>query len=229
MNASSEPRQRRSVKSFVLRQGRFSPAQRRAYESLLPRFAIPFSTAPVDLALAFGRNNAKILEIGSGMGETTAAIAGSHAELDFIAVEVHTPGVGSLLKLLAERGLANVRIVQHDAVEVVEHMIAPGALAGAHVFFPDPWPKKKHHKRRLLQLEFVHLLAGRLASGAYLHVATDWEDYAEQILSTMSNEPLLENSCARFAPRPEYRPLTKFERRGLELGHEVRDLIFRRR
>ena len=229
MNASSEPRQRRSVKSFVLRQGRFSPAQRRAYESLLPRFSIPFSTTPVDLASAFGRTNPKILEIGSGMGETTAAIADSHPKLDFIAVEVHTPGVGSLLKLLAERAIANVRIVQHDAVEVVEHMIAPGALAGVHVFFPDPWPKKKHHKRRLLRPDFVHLLAQRLGSGAYLHVATDWEDYAEQILSTMSDEPLLENSCAGFAPRPEYRPLTKFERRGLDLGHEVRDVIFTRR
>ncbi len=229
MNASSEARQRRSVKSFVLRQGRFSPAQRRAYESLLPRFSIPFSATPVDLARSFGRNNAKILEIGSGMGETTAAIASLHPELDFVAVEVHTPGVGNLLKLVDERGLANVRIVQHDAVEVVERMIGPGALAGAHVFFPDPWPKKKHHKRRLLQPEFVHLLAGRLAPGACLHVATDWGDYAEQILSTMSDEPLLENSCARFAPRPEYRPLTKFERRGLELGHDVRDLIFRRR
>lgn len=228
MTAPSEPR-RRSVKSFVLRQGRFSPAQRRAYEALLPRFAIPFSAAALDLALAFGRSNPKVLEIGSGMGETTAAIAAIRPEIDFIAVEVHTPGVGSLLKLLAEHELENVRIVQHDAVEVVEHMIAPGALAGAHVFFPDPWPKKKHHKRRLLQPDFVHVLAERLASGAYLHVATDWGDYADEILATLSSESLLENTAAGFAARPQNRPLTKFERRGLDLGHDVRDLIFTRR
>jgi tRNA (guanine-N7-)-methyltransferase len=221
--------QRRAIRSFVLRQGRFSPAQERAYETLLPRFGIPFTTAPIDLAHTFGRSNAKILEIGFGMGETTAAIALAHADLDFIAVEVHTPGVGGLLKRLEEQSVANVRIVQHDAVEVVEYMIAPQSLSGVHIFFPDPWPKKRHHKRRLLQPAFVRTLADRLVPGGYVHVATDWEDYAEQILATLRDEPLLENTTAGFAPRPAHRPLTKFERRGLALGHGVWDIVFRRR
>jgi tRNA (guanine-N7-)-methyltransferase len=155
----------RSIRSFVLRQGRFSPAQQRAYESLLPRFGIAFAPAPLDLTQAFGRTSPKILEIGSGMGETTAAIAKARPGDDFLAIEVHSPGVGSLLKLIEQDRLANVRVVQHDAVEVVEHMLAPGTLAGAHVFFPDPWPKKRHHKRRLLQSVFVHALAERLVPG----------------------------------------------------------------
>jgi len=220
---------RRPIRSFVLRQGRISPAQQRAYDTLLPRFGIPFSMGPIDLAQAFGRPNAKILEIGFGMGETTASIAQAHPELDFIAVEVHTPGVGGLLKRLEEDSILNVRIVQHDAVEVVEHMIAPRSLSGAHIFFPDPWPKKRHHKRRLLQPAFVRTLADRLAPGGYLHVATDWQNYAEQILSTLRDEPLLVNTASDFAPRPAHRPLTKFERRGLELGHGVWDIVFRRR
>jgi tRNA (guanine-N7-)-methyltransferase len=218
----------RSIRSFVLRQGRFSPAQRRAYESL-SRFGIAFATVPLDLARVFGRTNPKILEIGFGMGETTAAIAKARPEDDFLAIEVHSPGVGGLLKLIEQERLSNVRIVQHDAVEVVEHMLAPGTLAGAHVFFPDPWPKKRHHKRRLLQGAFVHALVERLAVRGYLHVATDWEEYAVEILATLRAEPLLANTSPRFAPRPEYRPLTKFERRGLKLGHGVWDILFERR
>jgi tRNA (guanine-N7-)-methyltransferase len=221
--------QRRSIRSFVLRQGRFSPAQQRAYDTLLPRFGIPFSMGQIDLAQAFGRPNAKILEIGFGMGETTASIAQAHSELDFIAVEVHSPGVGGLLKRLEEETIENVRIVQHDAVEVIEHMIAPRSLSGVHIFFPDPWPKKRHHKRRLLQPAFVRTLADRLAPGGYLHVATDWQHYAKQILDTLRDEALLVNTASDFAPRPAYRPLTKFERRGLELGHGVWDIVFRRR
>ena len=213
----------------MLRQGRFSPAQQRAYEVLLPRFGIAFDTARLDLTRAFGRTAPKILEIGFGMGESTAAIAKARPRDDFLAIEVHSPGVGGLLKLIDQEGLANVRIVQHDAVEVVEHMLAPGTLAGAHVFFPDPWPKKRHHKRRLLRGPFVHALAERLAAGGYLHVATDWEEYANEILETLRAEPLLANTCPGFAPRPEYRPLTKFERRGLNLGHGVWDLLFERR
>jgi tRNA (guanine-N7-)-methyltransferase len=219
----------RSIRSFVLRQGRFSPAQQRAYESLLPRFGIAFAPAPLDLTQAFGRTSPKILEIGSGMGETTAAIAKARPGDDFLAIEVHSPGVGSLLKLIEQDRLANVRVVQHDAVEVVEHMLAPGTLAGAHVFFPDPWPKKRHHKRRLLQSVFVHALAERLVPGGYLHVATDWEEYAVEILETLRAEPLLANTSPDFAPRPGYRPLTKFERRGMKLGHGVWDLLFERR
>jgi tRNA (guanine-N7-)-methyltransferase len=220
---------RRPIRSFVLRQGHFSPAQRLAYDTLLPRFGVPFSPEPVDLDAIFGRPNPKVLEVGSGMGETTAAIAAAQPEQDFLAVEVHAPGIGGLLKLIAQRGLSNVRVVRHDAVEVVEHMIAPGALSGAHIFFPDPWPKKRHHKRRLLQSVFVHLLAERLAPGGYLHAATDWEEYAAAILETFRAEPLLVNTASEYAPRPAYRPITKFEHRGLGRGHGVWDVIFRRR
>jgi len=229
MTEPGPPLTHRPIRSFVLRQGRFSPAQRDAYDTLLPRFGIEFSPAPLDLDHAFGRAGPKILEIGFGMGETTAAIAAAQPDRDFLALDVHAPGVGGLLKLLDARGLTNVRVLRHDAVEVVERMIAPAALAGVHVFFPDPWPKKRHHKRRLLQPAFVHELALRLTGGGYLHAATDWEDYAVEMLATLRAEPLLENTAADFALRPEYRPLTKFERRGLALGHGVRDLIFRRR
>jgi tRNA (guanine-N7-)-methyltransferase len=221
--------QHRPIRSFVLRQGRFSAAQRNACETLLPRFGIPYSPALIDLDRAFGRTNPKVLEIGFGMGETTAAIAALRPEHDFLAIDVHAPGVGSLLRLIDRERLTNVRIVNHDAVDVVHQMIAPGALAAVHVFFPDPWPKKRHHKRRLLQSAFVHALAERLAPGGYLHAATDWEEYALEMLSTLNAEPLLANSATEFAPRPAYRPLTKFERRGLARGHGVWDLIFRRR
>jgi tRNA (guanine-N7-)-methyltransferase len=220
---------RRPIRSFVLRQGRFSPAQQRARELLLPRFGVAFCPKPLDLAATFDRTGPKILEIGSGMGETTAAIAEAMPESDFIAIEVHAPGVGSLLKLIEEKRLANVRVIQHDAVEVVRDMIAPASLAGIHVFFPDPWPKKRHHKRRLLQAPFVHALAARLAPGGYLHVATDWEPYAAAILATLDAEPTLANTAPGYAQRPAYRPLTKFERRGLRLGHAVWDIVFRRR
>ena len=229
MTEPDAPLTHRPIRSFVLRQGRFSPGQRDAYDTLLPRFGIEYSAAPLDLDRAFGRANAKFLEIGFGMGETTAAIAAAQPDHDFLALDVHAPGVGGLLKLLDAQRLTNVRILRHDAVEVVERMIAPGVLAGVHIFFPDPWPKKRHHKRRLLQPAFVHELALRLAAGGYLHAATDWEDYALEMLATLRAEPLLENSAEDFAPRPEYRPLTKFERRGMALGHGVWDLIFRRR
>jgi tRNA (guanine-N7-)-methyltransferase len=213
----------------VLRQGRISPAQQRALQTLLPRFGIPVSGAPVDLESVFGRVAPRILEIGCGMGETTASIAQARPDLDFIAVDVHAPGIGSLLRHIDALMLRNVRVIRHDAVDVVASMIAPHALSGIHVFFPDPWPKKRHHKRRLLKPDFVHALAQRLASGGYLHVATDWEDYAQEILTTLTAEPLLENTVKDFAPRPDYRPLTKFEARGLKLGHGVWDVIFRRR
>jgi tRNA (guanine-N7-)-methyltransferase len=219
---------RRPIRSFVLRQGRISGAQRRAHSDLLPAYGVPFSPAPVDLDRVFGRSAPKILEIGFGMGETTATIAREHPENDYLGVEVHTPGVGSLLKRIAESGLVNLRLVQHDAVEVLEHMIAPASLAGAHIFFPDPWPKKRHHKRRLIQPGFVALLASRLAPGAYLHAATDWQEYAEQILAVFAAAPGLANTAPGFAPRPDYRPLTKFENRGLKLGHGVWDIIFRK-
>jgi tRNA (guanine-N7-)-methyltransferase len=215
----------RAIRSYVLRQGRVSNAQHRAHEQLLPVYGVPYSAAPVDLDALFGRAGPKVFEIGFGMGETTAAIAQAHPELDYLAAEVHTPGVGSLLKLIAERDLRNVRIVKHDAVEVLRHMIAPDALAGVHVFFPDPWPKKRHHKRRLIQPALAALLASRIAPGGYLHLATDWEEYAAQMLEVLTAEPSLENSAGGFAPRPETRPQTKFETRGLKLGHRVWDVM----
>ena len=220
----------RPIRSYVLRQGRVSNAQQRAYDALLPRFGIPFAhEEPVDLDRAFGRSAPRILEIGFGMGETTAQIAALNPGNDYLGIEVHTPGVGGLLKLLDERALTNVRVIQHDAVEVLTHLIAPSSLDAAHIFFPDPWPKKRHHKRRLIQPPFVALLAQRLKPGAYVHAATDWENYAEQMLAVLSAEPLLVNTASAYADRPDSRPLTKFETRGLKLGHRVWDIVFRRR
>ncbi len=221
--------QRRPIRSYVLRQGRFSPAQQRARDRLLPRFGIDFSSAPIDFEATFGRSAPSILEIGFGMGETTATIAQAMPHCDFLAVDVHGPGVGSLLRRIEEQGLTNVRIVQHDAVEVVERMIPHHTLAAIHVFFPDPWPKKRHHKRRLLQARFVHELALRLQPGGWLHVATDWRDYASAILAALAAEPLLVNTAQNYAERPAYRPVTKFERRGQGLGHPVWDIVFRGR
>ena len=219
---------RRPVRSYVLRQGRLSPAQARALEALAPRYAIPFARAPLDFARTFGRRAPVVLEIGCGMGETTAAIALAHPQVDFVGVEVHAPGVGAILNRIERGALANLRVIQHDAVEVVREMIPERSLAGVHVYFPDPWPKKRHHKRRLLKPAFVHELARRLAPGGYLHAATDWEPYAEEILATLASEPLLANAAQRYAPRPDWRPETKFEARGLKLGHEVFDILFRK-
>jgi tRNA (guanine-N7-)-methyltransferase len=206
-----------------------SSAQRRAHDTLLPRYGIAYSSRALDLHTVFGRDAPRVLEIGFGMGETTAAIAAAHPGIDYLGIEVHTPGVGSLLKAIDAQGLTNVRVIQHDAVDVLTHMIAPASLAGAHVFFPDPWPKKRQQKRRLLQAPLVSLLASRLQEGGYLHVATDWEDYAQQILEVLASEPLLMNTAPDFSPRPDYRPLTKFEQRGLRLGHDVWDIVFKRR
>lgn len=216
------------IRSYVLRQGRVSAAQARACRQLLPLFGLAYAPQPLDLDAVFGRRAARILEVGFGMGETTVAIAAAHPQNDYLGIEVHTPGVGALLKLLQERHLANVRVVQHDAVEVLRDMIAPDALDGIHIFFPDPWPKTRHHKRRLIQPPLAALAATRLKPGGYLHLATDWEEYAVQMLAVLSAEPLLVNSAAAFAPRPDYRPLTKFEARGLRLGHGVWDVVFRR-
>jgi tRNA (guanine-N7-)-methyltransferase len=221
-------RPHRPIRSYVLRQGRVSNAQRRAHATLLPRYGVPYSSAPLDLDRLFGRRAPKFLEIGFGMGETTARIAQAHPDHDYLGIEVHTPGVGSLLKLIDEMALSNVRIVQHDAVDVLAHMIPPASLDGIHIFFPDPWPKKRHHKRRLVQAPFVELLASRMKPGAYLHIATDWEDYALQILEVLAAERELVNTADGFAPRPAWRPRTKFEERGLRLGHAVRDVVFRR-
>ena len=221
--------QHRPIRSFVLRVSRTSNAQRRAVDELLPRFGIAFAPRPLDLDAVYGRRASRVLEIGFGMGEALAELAQTNPEHDFLGIEVHTPGVGNLLKLVDASGLTNVRVISHDAVEVLTHMIPPDCFDGVHIFFPDPWPKKRHHKRRLIQPAFVRLLASRMRPGGYLHLATDWVEYAAQMLAVASAEPLLVNTVADYAPRPASRPLTKFEQRGIRLGHEVRDLLFRRR
>ena len=227
-DTTSDPR-RRAIRSYVVRAGRMGTGQQRALAELAPRWVLPFAARPLDFDAAFGRRAPRVVEIGFGMGDATAQIAQGRSDTDFLGIEVHPPGVGALLQRIEERGLANLRIVQHDAVEVLEQMVAPGALSGVHVFFPDPWHKKRHNKRRLIQPAFVALLASRLDSGGYLHCATDWQPYAEQMLEVLSAEPALRNRFDGYAPRPDYRPLTKFENRGLQLGHGVWDLVFERR
>ncbi len=220
-----------AVRSFVLRGGRLGPGQRRALETVGPRFIVPFSAAPPDWDAVFGRRALRVVEIGFGMGDATAAAAAARPDVDFIGVEVHAPGVGALLQRIDERGLANVRIVRDDAVRVVDAMLAPGSLAAVHVWFPDPWPKTRHHKRRLIQPAFVGRLAERLAASGRLHCATDWQPYAEQMLAVLRAEPRLVNAAASggYSERPASRPSTKFERRGLARGHGVWDLVFVRR
>jgi tRNA (guanine-N7-)-methyltransferase len=210
----------RPIRSYVLRQGRTTPAQARALETLYPKYGIAFSHQHISSP----RGAPLILEIGSGMGETTAEIAKAHPEVDFVAVEVHGPGVGSLLNRVAAAELTNVKVVRHDALDVLEHMIADGTLAAIHLFFPDPWPKKRHHKRRLVQPAFAALAASKLKDGGILHAATDWPDYAEHMDAVFSKEPLLEPAAHGFTSRP----VTKFESRGQRLGHPIRELLFRR-
>jgi tRNA (guanine-N7-)-methyltransferase len=219
---------RRGVRSFVVRAGRMGSGQRRALEELGPRLCLPFSDRPLDLAQAFGRRAPVIVEIGFGMGDASAEAAAADPARDLLGIEVHEAGVGALLRLVGERGLANVRIVRHDAVEVLQRMLAPGSLDEIRIWFPDPWPKKRHHKRRLIRPDFVALAASRLAPGGRLHGATDWQPYAQQMLEVLAAEPTLRNTAEGFAPRPATRPLTKFERRGLALGHGVWDLVFER-
>lgn len=218
----------RPIRSFVLRQGRMSVAQQRAHDSLKAVYGIPYAAQPLDLNAVFGRAAPKILEIGFGMGDATAAIAVAHPEHDYLGIEVHSPGVGSLLNHIEAQKLTNLRVIQHDAVEVLRDMIPDTSLAGVHIFFPDPWHKKRHHKRRLIKPDFVALVASKLAPGGYLHCATDWEDYAIQMLAVLSGEPALANTADGYAPRPHYRPLTKFEQRGMRLGHGVWDIVFRK-
>lgn len=225
----TEELKHRPIRSFVLRQGRLTVGQARALDSGLPKFGVEYAPKMVDLAQIFGRNDSKkILEIGFGMGETTAHIAQHAPESDFLGVEVHTPGVGALLKLVEELVLTNVRVIQHDVVEVLNNMIADASLDGVHIFFPDPWHKKRHHKRRLIQTGFVKLLCSKLRVGGYLHVATDWQEYAEWVLEILQVESQLKNIATDYAEKPSYRPLTKFENRGIKLGHGVWDLVFTR-
>ncbi|MBT8586979.1 tRNA (guanosine(46)-N7)-methyltransferase TrmB [Polynucleobacter paneuropaeus] len=253
------------IRSFVLRTGRTTTAQQRAIDELGPQFCIPFQDQKLDLNKAFNRStNPKILEIGFGMGETTAAIAQLRSQDDFLAIEVHPPGIGALLKRIGEMGLTNVRLIQHDAVEVLEKMILPESLDGIHIYFADPWHKKRHHKRRLIQAAFTRLLVSRLKSGGYVHLATDWHNYAEQMFLVLNAEQSLINTSVAAVPvetfgpediaqedgaenefkpnqaqleshhlayveRPSYRPITKFETRGLKLGHGVWDLVYQKK
>ena len=251
------------IRSFVLRAGRTTAGQQRAIDELGPQFLIPFEDKELNLQKAFGGSvNPKILEIGFGMGETTAKISALRSEDDFLAIEVHPPGVGALLKLIGENNLTNLRLIRHDAVEVLEKMLAPNSLDGIHIYFADPWHKKRHHKRRLIQAEFVKLLVSRLKPGAYLHLATDWHNYAEQMLLVLNAESALVNTSTEqvqvetftaedvaksedskefrptldqlsamhpgYVERPAYRPITKFENRGIKLGHGVWDLVYKK-
>jgi tRNA (guanine-N7-)-methyltransferase len=218
----------RPIRSFVLRQGHLSAAQKKALDTLLPVWGVPYCQASVDLTQVFARSAPKILEIGFGMGHATADIARAHPEQDYLAAEVHSPGVGSLCQLIDAQALNNIRIIQHDVVAVCQYMLPSMCLDGIHIFFPDPWHKSRHHKRRLIQPPFVDLLTSRLKIGGYIHLATDWQDYAEQMLCVLQENPALSNRYTDFAPRPDYRPITKFERRGIQLGHGVWDLIFTR-
>ena len=266
------------IRSFVLRAGRLTAGQQRALDDLGPQFLAPFEKQPFDWASAFAHSNSvgsgkarpRILEIGFGMGETTATIAQLRSEDDFLAIEVHLPGVGALLKRIGELSLTNLRLIRHDAVEVLEHMIAEDSLDGIHIYFADPWHKKRHHKRRLIQQQFVELLASRIKPGGYLHLATDWHNYAEQMLLVLNRQASLQNTSLErarietftpadvvadagthganeskneftptledlesdhsgYAERPSYRPITKFENRGIRLGHGVWDLVYRKR
>ncbi|NDG14334.1 MAG: tRNA (guanosine(46)-N7)-methyltransferase TrmB [Betaproteobacteria bacterium] len=221
----------KTIKSFVTRAGRTTGGQAKALAELGPRFVLPFQHGVFSAEQAFGRIAPLILEIGFGMGDATAHIALVRPDDNFLCCEVHEPGVGALLKRMGEAGINNIRILQHDAVEVLEHMLAVNSVDGVHIFFPDPWHKLRHHKRRLVQTPFVHQLAQRLKPGGYVHCATDWEPYAQHMLQVLQAEPLLRNSSVRadgFADQPDYRPLTKFENRGLKLGHGVWDLVFHR-
>ena len=253
------------IRSFVLRAGRTTVGQQRAIDELGPQFLLPFQDAPLDLIAAFqGSTKPKILEIGFGMGETTAKIAALRTQDDFLAIEVHTPGVGALLKLIGENQLTNLHLIRHDAVEVLEKMIAPNSLDGIHIYFADPWHKKRHHKRRLIQAPFVELLVTKLKPGAYLHLATDWHNYAEQMILVLNAQTALQNTSTNkvklqtftkedtakpgeipnefkpsleqlgsehlgYVERPSYRPITKFETRGIKLGHGVWDLVYRKK
>ena len=228
------------IKSFVLRTGRLTAGQAKAIETLGLKFLLPYTGQAIDWQTSFSSlegassnaSRSKILEIGFGMGETTAKIAMARPEDDFLAIEVHEPGVGALLKLIGEQNISNLRLMRHDAVEVVENMIPDRFLDGVHVYFPDPWHKKRHNKRRLIQPDFVALLSSRIKSGGYWHLATDWQEYAEQMMEVLSAEPALTNTGnlpGGYAERPSYRPVTKFENRGIKLGHGVWDLVFRKK
>jgi tRNA (guanine-N7-)-methyltransferase len=216
----------RGIKSYVLRTGRFTAAQRRSYDSLAKRFIIPFAAAPADFPALFGSHNPVTVEIGFGMGIATAIIAGENPGKNYLGIEVHRPGIGRLLWEIEQRSLSNIRIIEHDAVEVFSRMIPPASIEAVHLFFPDPWPKKRHHKRRLVTRPFTETLAQRLRPGGYLYMVTDWEDYGNWALTELSASAGLSNSSADFAAPRDWRPKTKFEQKGLAKNHAVKELFF---
>ena len=219
----------RKVRSYVLRAGRMSNGQKNARQQLGDKYLLPFQLeSALNFNTTFGNNNPTFLEIGFGMGDATIEVAQSHPAHNYIGIEVHPPGVGRALKLSETAGLSNLKIIEHDAVEATRHMFTEKSLSGIHIFFPDPWPKKRHHKRRLINGEFVNQLTLLLGRTGYLHIATDWEEYAKEILTTLQENPHLKNIAVDYCERPSYRPTTKFERRGLKLGHQVWDIIFRK-
>lgn len=223
----SNPEHHRSIKSFVLRQGHMTAAQQKAINDNWTRVGVDYINQFINLNQIFERENPKILEIGFGMGTATAQIAQKLPEKDFLAIDVHGPGVGNLCKLISEQQLTNIRVMRHDAVEVVENMLSDNSLDGIHIFFPDPWHKKRHNKRRLIQIPFIEKLLPKLKQSGYIHLATDWEEYAVQMLEVLSSFPeQLANTATDYAPTPNYRPETKFEARGKRLGHGVWDLVF---
>lgn len=230
-NTDPRARSHRTIRSFVIRRGRSTQAQQRALDELWPRYGIAFSATPLDLDAAFGRHAPTMLEIGFGAGEALQAFAQSHPEMNCLGLEVHPPGVGHLLLGIEAASLTNVRIIMHDAVEVLERQIQPASISLIHIFFPDPWPKKRHHKRRLIQPAFAELLARALIPGGLLRLATDWEHYALHMREVLDASSHFENRAgdAGFVERPSERPLTRFERRGQRLGHEVWDLEYCKR
>lgn len=229
MTTPNTEHKHRRIKSFVLRQGRLSQAQQNALDNQWHQFGLACENKLLDFNTLFGRDNyPTIIEIGFGMGTSLAAMAEAHPENNYIGIEVHRPGVGALLKLVEEKGLTNIRVFNHDAIEVLAQQIPADSLAAVFLFFPDPWHKTKHKKRRIVQLEFASTLAKHLKKGGQFHMATDWEDYAKHMMKVMSAAPEFENLSGegQYTPRPDYRPLTKFEARGQRLGHGVWDLIF---
>lgn len=228
----TDKRPHRQIRSYVLREGRLTPGQQRAFDTLWPNWGLEFKRQVLDLHKVFGNNNPVYLEIGFGNGDSLAEMARRHPERNYLGIEVHGPGVGHLLLKLQEFGCTNVRVIRHDAVEVLDHMLGAKCLQGVYLFFPDPWHKKRHHKRRILQPPFMDKLARVLPAGGFFHAATDWQDYAEHMMAVLSAEgPRFENQAGpgSYTPRPDERPLTKFEQRGRQLGHAVWDLIFARR
>jgi tRNA (guanine-N7-)-methyltransferase len=221
---------RKHIKSFVLRQGKITPGQSNSIEELMPIYGIKYSNSPIDLNAEFKRVNHKIIEIGFGMGNASWQIAKSHPENDYLGIEVHSPGVGSLLMSLKSNEVSNLRIIHHDALEVLHNMIPNGSINGFHIYFPDPWHKKRHHKRRIIQEDFINLLCQKLVPGGYIHLATDWEHYSTWMLDILNKNPQLHNESQNntFIARPDFRPMTKFEQRGINLGHKVWDLMFKK-